>query len=104
MACVSDSGGFFFFRFLSTSGCLPENLSLNYELKGSCPVKIGCVEAEIRNLKEDLHTNIFLLLFNRKSGTVHHYFTVHSRCHTVGAVSLERLNGFECNLHQIDRH
>ena len=24
--------------------------------------------------------------------------------HTVGAVSLERLDGFECNLHQIDRH
>ena len=28
-----------FFRFfISISECLPENLSLNYELKGSCPV------------------------------------------------------------------
>ena len=35
---------------------------------------------------------IFLLLFNRKSG------------HRVGAVSLERLGGFECNFHQIGRH
>ena len=49
------------------------NSSLNNELDGFCPVQIGCVEAEIRKLKEDLHTNIFLILFNRKSGTVHHY-------------------------------
>ena len=41
-------------------------MSLNYELKGFCPVQIGCVEAEIRNLKEDLHTKNFLILFNRK--------------------------------------
>ena len=43
------------------------------------------------------------LLFNRKSGTVPS-FTVRSRGHTVGGVSLERLDGFECNLHQVDRH
>ena len=30
--------------------------------------------------------------------------TARSRGHTVGAVALERLDGFECNLHQIDRH
>ena len=56
-----------------------------------------CVEAEIRHFKEDLHTKIFLLLFNRKSGTVSS-FTVRSRGHTVGTVSLERLDGFECKL------
>ena len=41
--------------------CLPENLSLNYELKGSCPVQIGRVEAEIGNLKEDSHTKKWYL-------------------------------------------
>ena len=54
------------------SECLPENSSLNYELDGFCPVQIGCIEAEIRNLKDDLHKKIFLILFNRKNGTVHH--------------------------------
>ena len=44
---------------------------LNNELDGFCPVQIGCVEAEICNLKEDLHTKIFLILF------VHHLRYVH---------------------------
>ena len=68
-ATCSDSGRFFQI-VLSISECLPENSSLNYELDGFCPVQIGCVEAEIRNLKEDLHTKIFLILYNRKSGTL----------------------------------
>ena len=55
---------------LSISECLPENLLLNNELDGFCPVQIGCIEAEIHNFKEDLHTKIFLILFNRKS---HHW-------------------------------
>ena len=44
----------FFQIVLRISECLPENSSLNYEQDGFCPVQIGCVEAEIRNLKEDL--------------------------------------------------
>ena len=62
------------------------------------PVQIGCEEAEMCNLNEDLHTKIFLVLFNRYSSP----FMVCSRGLTVGAVSQERLDGFECNLHQID--
>ena len=99
---TSDSRRFFQI-VLSISESLPENSSLNYELDGFCPVQIGCVEAEIRNLKEDLHTKIFLILYNRK---VVHYsspFMVCSRGLTVDAVSQERLDGFECNLHRIDR-
>ena len=60
---MSDSGRFFQI-VLSISECLPENSSLNNELDGFCPVQIGYVEVEIRNLKEDLHTKIFLILFN----------------------------------------
>ena len=41
------------------------------------PVQIGCEEAEICNLNEDLHTKIFLIFFNRKSSTVHHLQYVH---------------------------
>ena len=67
----------FFQIVLSISECLPKNLSLNYELDGFCPVQIGCVEAEIRNLKEDLYTKIFLILYNREGGTVHHLRYVH---------------------------
>ena len=40
-------------------------------------MQISCVDAEICNLKEDLHTKIYLILFNRKSGTVHHLRYVH---------------------------
>ena len=61
----------------SISESLPENSSFNYELEGFCSVQIGCVEAEIRNLKENLHTKIFLILFNRKSSTIHHLRYVH---------------------------
>ena len=49
----------FFQIVLSISECLPENLSLNYELDSFCPVQIGCIEAEIRNLKEDFHMKFF---------------------------------------------
>ena len=38
---------------------LPKNSSFNYELGGFCPVQISCIEAEIRNLKENLHMKIF---------------------------------------------
>ena len=79
---MSDSGRFFQI-VLSISECLPENSSLNNELDGFCPVQIGYVEAGIRNLKEDLHTKIFLILFNRKSGTVHHLRYVYVVLHWV---------------------
>ena len=80
----SDSGRFFQIN-VGISGRSPEKSSLNYELNGSCPVQIDCVEAEIRNLKEDLHTKIFPILFNGKSRRpiVHHLRYVHvvySRC------------------------
>ena len=65
----SDSGRFIQIN-VSILGCSLENSSLNYELNGSCPVKIGRVEAEIRNLKEDLHTKMFPILFNGKSGSL----------------------------------
>ena len=73
---------------------------MNCELTGFCCMQIGSVEHEIRNSKENLHTKIFLIHFNRKSGT----FAV---CHVVYSkvlVSQERLYGFECNLHQIDQY
>ena len=71
---------------------------MNCELTGFCYLQIGSVELEIRNSKENLHTKIFLIHFNRKSGT----FAV---CHVVSSkvlVSRERLHGFQCNLHRID--
>ena len=49
---------------------------MNCELTGFCCMQIGSVEHEIRNSKENLHTKIFLIHFNRKSGT----FAV---CHVV---------------------
>ena len=42
-----------------------------------CPVQIGCIEAEIHNLKEDLHTKNFLILEKVVSLTVHHLQYVH---------------------------
>ena len=41
------------------------------------PMQISCEEAEICNLNEHLHTKIFLIVFNRKSGAVHHLRYVH---------------------------
>ena len=70
---------------------------MNCELTCFWYLQIGSVELEISNSKENLHTKIFLIHFNRKSGT----FAV---CHMVYSVSEERLYGFECNLHQIDRY
>ena len=61
-------------------------------------MQIGCVEAEIRNLKENLHTKIFLIE-KVVQFIIYGMFT----CLTVGAVSQERLHGFECNLYPIDR-
>ena len=65
---TSNSGQFFQIN-VSISGHLQENLSLNYELNGSCAVQIGWVEVEICNLKDDLHTN-FPIFFNGKSGSL----------------------------------
>ena len=78
----SDSRRFFQI-VLSISECLSENSSLNYELDGFCPVQIGCVEAEISNLKEDLHTKSFLILYNRKSGRVSHQYSATSNNRTL---------------------
>ena len=83
----------------SISESLPENSSFNYELEGLCSVRIGCAEAEIHKLKENLHTKIFLILFNRKSGTIHHLRYVHVVLQWV----LYFKNACECNLYQIDR-